>query len=140
MKRDFRCLSVTESSTDCLAICILLVDGVYMKITKEIKDKTEFRREKLHVFQREYAIARVRGVIKIIQNGVCRRAILFYGFHENQQLDHKMKIKLPLPLTNFKLEQFTNHLESPGGLQTFLVFPQHPAWFIIPVNRQKVRL
>ena len=46
MKRDFRYLSVTESSTDCLAICILLVDGVYMKITKEIKDKTEFRREK----------------------------------------------------------------------------------------------
>ena len=27
--------------------------------------------------------ARVREVIKIIQNGVCRRAILFYGFHEN---------------------------------------------------------
>ena len=50
MKRDFRYLSVTESSTDGLAICILLVDGVYMKITKEIKDKTKFRREKLHVF------------------------------------------------------------------------------------------
>ena len=50
MKRDFRYLSVTESSADWLAICILLVDGVYMKITKEIKDKTEFRREKLHVF------------------------------------------------------------------------------------------
>ena len=43
MKRDFRYLSVTESSTDWLAICILLVDGVYMKITKEIKDKTKFK-------------------------------------------------------------------------------------------------
>ena len=51
----------------------------------------------------------------------------FHGFHENQRLDHKMRIKLPLSLTNFKLEQFANYLESPRGLQTFLVFPQHPA-------------
>ena len=59
----------------------------------------------------------------------------FHGFHENQRLDHKMRIKLPLSLTNFKLEQFSNYLESPRGLQTFLVFLQHPAWSIIPIDR-----
>ena len=54
MMRDFRYLRVIESSTDWLPSCNLLVDGVYMKyvkITKEIREKTKFRREKLHVFQ-----------------------------------------------------------------------------------------
>ena len=59
----------------------------------------------------------------------------FHGFHENQRLDHKIRIKLSLSLTNFKLEQFSNYLESPRGLQTFLVFLQHPAWSIIPIDR-----
>ena len=52
--RDFRYLRVTELSTDWLASCNLLADGVYMKymkIAKEIGEKTKFRREKLHVFQ-----------------------------------------------------------------------------------------
>ena len=42
MMRDFRYLRVTESSTDWLASCNLLTDGVYMKymkITKEIREK-----------------------------------------------------------------------------------------------------
>ena len=37
--------SVTESSTDWLASCILLADGVYMeymKITREKREKTNF--------------------------------------------------------------------------------------------------
>ena len=54
MMRDFRYLRVIESSTDWLPSCNLLVDGVYMKyvkITEEIREKTKFRREKLHVFQ-----------------------------------------------------------------------------------------
>ena len=34
MTRDFRYLRVTESSTDWLASCILLADGVYTKYIK----------------------------------------------------------------------------------------------------------
>ena len=53
MMRDFRYLRVTDLSTGWLASCNLLADGVYMKymkITKEIREKTKLRREKLHVF------------------------------------------------------------------------------------------
>ena len=49
MMRDFRYLRVTESSTDWLASCNLLTDGVYMKymkITKEIKEKNEIPKRK----------------------------------------------------------------------------------------------
>ena len=49
MIRDFRYLRVTESSTDWLASCNLLTDGVYMKymkITKEIKEKNEIPKRK----------------------------------------------------------------------------------------------
>ena len=51
--RDFRYLRVTESSTDWLASCSLLADGVYMKymkITKERREKNEIPKRKLHVF------------------------------------------------------------------------------------------
>ena len=54
MMRDFRYLRVTESSTDWLASCNLLTDGVYMKymkITKEIKEKNEIPKKKLQVSQ-----------------------------------------------------------------------------------------
>ena len=47
--RDFWYLRVTESSTDWLALCNLLADGVnmkYMKITKEIKEKKPNSEEK----------------------------------------------------------------------------------------------
>ena len=49
MMRDFWYLRVTESSTDWLAPCNLLADGVnmkYMKITKEIKEKKRNSEEK----------------------------------------------------------------------------------------------
>ena len=61
--RDFRYLRVTESSTDWLASCNLLADGVYMKymkITKEIREKTQFRREKLHVFHCSFFFIRLK--------------------------------------------------------------------------------
>ena len=53
MMRDFRYLRVTH----------LLADGVYMnymKITKEIREKTKFRREKLHVFQCSFFFQRIK--------------------------------------------------------------------------------
>ena len=43
---------------------------------------------------------------------------LFYGFHGNQRLNHKMRIRLPLSLTNYTHEKFTNHLKSPRGLKS----------------------
>ena len=49
MMRDFWYLRVAESSTDWLAPCNLLADGVnmkYMKITKEIKEKKPNSEEK----------------------------------------------------------------------------------------------
>ena len=37
-----------------------------------------------------------------------------------------------------KLEKLVNHLPAARDLQAFLVFSQHPAWVITPVNPQKV--
>ena len=46
-----------------------------------------------------------------------------------------MRIKLPLSLTNFTHEKFANHSESPRlAFKIFIVSPQHPAWFTIPVT------
>ena len=71
MMRDFRYLRVIESSTNWLASCNLPADGVYMKhmkITKEIREETKFRREKLHVFQCSFLTRELRACAR----GSCR--------------------------------------------------------------------
>ena len=70
MMRGFR-YRVIESSTNWLASCNLLADGVYMeymKITKQIREETKFRREKPHVFQCSFLTRELRACAR----GSCR--------------------------------------------------------------------
>ena len=43
-------------------------------------------------------------------------------------------IKDDAPIKDDALKKLVNHSHSARDLQGFLVFSQHPAWFITPVN------
>ena len=54
---------------------------------------------------------------------------------ENFKLFYKSNRLHFLSVYRFTLEKLVSHSPSARDLQTFLVFSQHPAWVITPVNR-----